>query len=620
MRELQQLLKRFLSREIGIEELQRRFAVLLEQDSDLAARAAAWLDAGEQDGMLSATVCNSLKNVLVSHLAAIADGPDPRDSGVFGPDDDGPEDVKATAASPAPDAGPAVPVVTPSQPDAQPPPTMLARKPTAGSASQSDRTLLSTEYFPLGNASQTKVATRLPARVDTVLRIGSVVGERYELVSHIGNGGMGTVFKARDLLREAAQDRRPFVALKVLSEKFKEHPDSMIALQREARRAQSLAHPNVITVHEFFKDGPHFYMTMELLDGHPLDHLVSTKLRGGVSLADAWPVIEGVGKALQYGHEQGIVHSDIKPGNIFVCSNEVVKVLDFGISRPIPLTSAPEGEQTVFDARKRLGSLTPSYASLEMWYQDTPDPRDDIYSLACVCYVLLGGQHPFEGRSAKVAFEKGLRPRRIKSLTRGQWSAINRGLALHRNDRIASVTELLEELAPATADRSRRRLVALAGGLVLAIVLAAGVRYFGSIPEDFDEPLFPPMPTEPVTLTAQQERELSDLIELARLHFQMIDATATADELDFLLTHGPNSVMQLVDSARNINPYDEAALAMRKAVFDLYETRATEYYERRDYESAFKMAINAQEISDQRGIRRLLRSICDRAPDSCQSE
>ena len=93
---------------------------------------------------------------------------------------------------------------------------------------------------------------------------------------------MGKVFKARDRLRAEAQDRDPFIALKVLSERFKEHPDSMIALQRESRRAQTLAHPNVITVHEFFRDGPHFYMTMELLNGKPLDLLLQSDYSAGL--------------------------------------------------------------------------------------------------------------------------------------------------------------------------------------------------------------------------------------------------------------------------------------------------------------------------------------------------
>ena len=83
MTELQKLLKRFLAREIGLDELQQKFALLLEDDSDLTMSAAAWLDAGEKDGRLSAAVCTSLKNVLVSHMAAANSGPDPADSGIF---------------------------------------------------------------------------------------------------------------------------------------------------------------------------------------------------------------------------------------------------------------------------------------------------------------------------------------------------------------------------------------------------------------------------------------------------------------------------------------------------------------------------------------------------------
>jgi serine/threonine protein kinase len=259
-----------------------------------------------------------------------------------------------------------------------------------------------------------------------------VIGGRYELLQQLGSGGMGKVFKARDRLREEAQDRDMDIAVKILSDEFKDHPDSMIAMQREAKRAQTLSHPNIINVHDFFRDGPHLYLTMELLEGKPLDEKLRAEFWGGLPFDEAWPIIDGLCRALQYGHKKGIVHSDIKPANLFICDDGSIKVLDLGIARPIPLANVPESEQTTFDPGKRLGSLTPAYASLEMWYQDTPDPRDDIYALACVAYMLLTGLHPFKGKSAKKAAEQGLVPKKIDSISRGQWAAISGGLEFHR--------------------------------------------------------------------------------------------------------------------------------------------------------------------------------------------
>ena len=91
----------------------------------------------------------------------------------------------------------------------------------------------------------------------------------------VGEGGMGLVFKARDRRREEARDRHPFVAIKVLGEDFKSHPDSLIALQREARRMQQLSHPNIASVYDFDRDGPHVYLVMELLEGESLDRVLA---------------------------------------------------------------------------------------------------------------------------------------------------------------------------------------------------------------------------------------------------------------------------------------------------------------------------------------------------------
>ena len=103
-----------------------------------------------------------------------------------------------------------------------------------------------------------------------IMETGSVIKERYVLEKLIGQGGMGRVFKARDIRKEEAQDRNPFIAVKILNEDFKRHPKALQALQRESRKAQDLAHPNIVTVFDFDRDGGNIFMTMELLDGESL--------------------------------------------------------------------------------------------------------------------------------------------------------------------------------------------------------------------------------------------------------------------------------------------------------------------------------------------------------------
>ncbi|HSG35343.1 MAG TPA: serine/threonine-protein kinase, partial [Sphingomonadaceae bacterium] len=234
---------------------------------------------------------------------------------------------------------------------------------------------------------------------------------------------------------------------------FKQHPDSFIALQREASRQQKLAHPNIATVYDFdqTEDGLAF-LVMELLEGQPLNEFIkkTVKPKGGLPFSEAFPIVQGLGNALVYAHERNIVHSDFKPGNCFITHEGQMKVLDFGIARAVKAPGAAEGETTIFDPGK-LGALTPAYASLEMLEGEEPDPRDDIYALACVAYELLAGKHPFNKIPANKARDAGLSPEPIKGLKRKQWRGLQRGLAFKREDRSQTTAQFLEEFEGATS-------------------------------------------------------------------------------------------------------------------------------------------------------------------------
>jgi serine/threonine protein kinase len=593
MKELQNLLNRFHAGEIGLDELTQEFESLLLNDSDMAMSAPDWLDAGEQDGRLSTTVCRSLRNALESHLAAAFFDPD-----MGGQEGDAPPaGIEASAR-----------VVEK---------TLVIE---SGSTALGSRSIGS--ELPPGHEQVTEIRS---VEADVVLQAGSLIGGRYELLTQLGSGGMGKVFKARDRLREEAQDRDMDIALKILSDEFKDHPDSMIALQREAKRAQTLSHPNVINVHDFFRDGPHLYITMELLEGKPLDEKLRAEYWGGLPFDEAWPIVKGVCSALQYGHKKGIVHSDIKPANIFICDDGSVKVLDLGIARPIPLANVPESEQTTFDPGKRLGSLTPAYASLEMWYQDTPDPRDDIYALACVAYMLLTGIHPFKGKSAKKAAEQNLVPKKIDSISRGQWSAITGGLEFHRSNRIKSVDQFLSLFDPQSVVRKKRRITALAGILVLIILSPFALDYYelGVEQRAMDDRgrMQTPNPAPPVerpSLTASQQDEIDSLIRLAQIQMELIGDAASAEDITYVLSFGPNNVVQLVETVLQIDPGYEAALELRQRVFDAYLEKARALEDAEDYEQALTLTRNAEAvIPNTPTVLRLQRSICESAPAAC---
>ena len=258
------------------------------------------------------------------------------------------------------------------------------------------------------------------------IALGTRLRDRFILDEVLGIGGMGIVYKGRDLLKVEARDRNPYVAIKVLREDFKKRDDAFIMLQREASRQQRLAHPNIVTVYDFDRTGDTIFISMELLEGTPLDVFLNSDGRDhGVPYAEAIHLIEGMCAALMYAHEHGIVHADFKPSNCFVMQGGKVKVLDFGIARAMRRPNQAEGDVTVYDGRL-LGAMTPAYASPEMAEESAdPDPRDDIYGLACVCYELLTGNHPFDRLSAIVARGRKLAPKPVPSLSARQ----NRALA-----------------------------------------------------------------------------------------------------------------------------------------------------------------------------------------------
>ncbi|VUD56643.1 Serine/threonine-protein kinase Pkn1 [Thalassocella blandensis] len=293
-----------------------------------------------------------------------------------------------------------------------------------------------------------------------------ILNNRFVLESTLGGGGMGTVYKAKDLRKVEASDLNPHVAVKVLNDDFKNHPQAFITLQREASRSHILSHPNIVTVHDFDRDGDIIFMTMELLDGQSLDVYMRQHRANGLSLSDVSGKLTDLCNALAYAHSKNIVHSDLKPGNIFVTENGS-KILDFGIARLV--NDASED----FDAGE-LGALTPTYASLEMLQGKSPAAEDDIYALAVITYELLTGKHPFDRKSAEEAQQLGLKPTRIPHLNKQEWAAIENALAFKREDRTKSV----EEFKQALLFKKRLPVFKLTTALLLLISAALGAMYY----------------------------------------------------------------------------------------------------------------------------------------------
>lgn len=267
---------------------------------------------------------------------------------------------------------------------------------------------------------------------------GRLVKDRFVLDRLLGRGGMGEVWRAVDRRRLEAGAAEPYVALKLLAPGMRRSQAALRALEREARRAQALSHPNIVTVHDFDRDGEEVFIAMEWLEGQTLASRIAAEgpLAPGDPRLAAW--VGAMCAALGHAHAQGIVHSDFKPGNVFATRDGRLKVLDFGIARAMREAGEEEGDL----------ALTPAFASPEMLEGAPADPRDDLYGLGCTVYLLLTGRHPFDRRPALEVREAGLRPARPAGLSRRAWRALRRALAPRRAERLTDAAALATAFAP----------------------------------------------------------------------------------------------------------------------------------------------------------------------------
>ena len=307
---------------------------------------------------------------------------------------------------------------------------------------------------------------------------GSIIKQRFKLMEVLGIGGMGKVYMALDLLKDEAKDKRPHVAIKLLNEDFKDHPEAFISLQRESSRQQKLAHPNIATIYDFDRvggPGTPVYITMELMEGMELKDFIkkTVKKQGGLPFDEAFGVIKQLVDALAYAHEKRLVHSDLKPGNAFYCNDGTVKILDFGIARAVKTNLAGEAEKTLFDPGQ-LGALTPAYASLEMLEGEDPDTRDDTYALGCMSYELLTGKHPFNKLPANKAKEEGLKAPTVPGLKKKQNRALQKSIAFERKDRSPSVEQFLEDF--------EAKYIWYKSPLTIAALLVVAIGLGGTVP------------------------------------------------------------------------------------------------------------------------------------------
>jgi serine/threonine protein kinase len=277
--------------------------------------------------------------------------------------------------------------------------------------------------------------------------------------------------------------------------------------------------------------------------------------------------------ALGHAHKKNIVHSDFKPGNVFIDKNGEVRVLDFGIACAIGRSDKDHQDATIFNARS-LGAMTPAYASLEQLQNRDPDPRDDIYALACVSYELLTGKHPFGRLSAEKALEVNLQAKPIAKLSRRQWKGLQKALSFQQ--RTATTQEFIGALGP----RSTMFYVLWAIGIIGASLLASNIYLSVIAPPTVVE-----APKITVEQTPEQLQKIKDLLELASIHL----------DVGYLTAPTGSNALWAYQEVLKIDPYNEQAINGMIKIADTLEQQAWEAYERNDKNAAMKKVLEGLE-------------------------
>lgn len=296
-------------------------------------------------------------------------------------------------------------------------------------------------YFAFAAQEEVKPESQRATPI-ALMPLPDVLGGRYQLERLLGVGGMASVYRARDLLREQFGDPDPYVAIKVLNDDFAEYTDASTLLYSEFALTMRLHHPHVVRLHSFEVDTAcqRAFITLELMRGMTLDQLLCERPLGlgQAEFRDtALPLLE----ALSYSHEHGVLHGDIKPSNVML-SEDGLRLFDFGLGVACvgPATGLPKL------ARERLFAWTPRYAALELLEGASLSPATDLYAAACVLYELLSGHHPYRRLDARQAQSQQLQ-RQLKPpalLPAYSWRALRTALALVESERRINTHELLE--------------------------------------------------------------------------------------------------------------------------------------------------------------------------------
>ena len=282
-----------------------------------------------------------------------------------------------------------------------------------------------------------------------------VLAGRYRLERLLGAGGMGAVYRARDLLHEQFGDPDPYVALKILSEEFAESPDASALLYSEFALTRRLRHDNVVRAHTFEVDTDcqRAFITMEYMRGLTLDKLLCERPLG-LPWKEPRDIALPLLDTLAYAHRRGVLHGDLKPSNVML-SEDGLRLFDFGLGQ------AEEGVLPGLPhlSRERFNAWTPGYAAPELLEGQPLSAGADVYGVACVIYELAGGKPPFRRVASTLARDEHLE-RELhapKNLPKHCWPALRKALSFNAAERSITAGQLRDAMSATSSWRQRLR-------------------------------------------------------------------------------------------------------------------------------------------------------------------
>ncbi|MEG0066327.1 MAG: serine/threonine-protein kinase [Pseudomonas sp.] len=297
-----------------------------------------------------------------------------------------------------------------------------------------------------------------PLLAPTKASIGAlpdVLAGRYRLERLLGAGGMGAVYRARDLLHEQFGDPDPYIALKILSEEFAESPDASALLYSEFALTRRLRHDNVVRAHTFEVDTDcqRAFITMEYMRGLTLDKLLCERPLG-LPWKELRDIVLPLLDTLAYAHCRGVLHGDMKPSNVML-SEDGLRLFDFGLGQ------AEEGTLPGLPhlSRERFNAWTPGYAAPELLEGQPLSASADVYGLACVIYELASGKHPFRRLPSTQARDEHLE-RELHApanLPQHGWPALRTALSFDPAERTITAQQLRDALGATSSWLQRLR-------------------------------------------------------------------------------------------------------------------------------------------------------------------